>query len=127
MRHDELADLSPERIADIRIRGCVLVRGTFEREQAVAWNDELAAYLAANDYFDQLAEHEPERAAQGSGISPIFWSKPQIAARQHDRMVEVRRSRSTCGDSLHHERNVLRRASPGIGSRDRPVSIAAWP
>lgn len=89
--HDELASLDADRLDTIRSRACVVVRGTFEREQAVVWNDELSAYLDANRFHDELAEHEPERAASGSGISPIFWSKPQIAARQHDRMVEVRR------------------------------------
>ncbi len=91
VHHDDLATLDVDRVADIRAHGCVLVRGTFEREQAVAWNDEIAAYLDANRFHDQLAEHDPERAAAGSGIMPIFWSKPQVAARQHQRMVEVRR------------------------------------
>ena len=88
--HDELATLDDSQLALIRRRGCVVVRGTFTRDQATEWNDELGAYLAANRYVDRLTEREPQRAATGSGISPIFWSASQIAARQHPRMVEVR-------------------------------------
>jgi hypothetical protein len=92
--HDDLAamaDPADERRQVLRGRGCVVVRGTFDVGEATAWNDELGDYLASNDYFTRLADRDPSRAASGSGITPVYWSRPQIAARQHPRMVEVRR------------------------------------
>jgi hypothetical protein len=84
-----------ERIAAIRRRGCVVVRGTFERDQAVAWDDVLEGYLDRNDFmahyrgpadelFSALASSRPQ-------IYGVYWSRPQIEARQHQRMVTVRR------------------------------------
>ncbi|HET9547995.1 MAG TPA: YbiU family protein, partial [Desertimonas sp.] len=40
-----------ERVAAIRRRGCAVVRGTFERSQAEAWDDELESYLDGNDFL----------------------------------------------------------------------------
>ena len=84
-----------ERIAAIHRRGCAVVRGTFERGEAEAWDAELEAYLDGNDFmaryrgpadqlFSALASSRPQ-------IYGVYWSRPQIAARQHERMVAVRR------------------------------------
>jgi Protein of unknown function (DUF1479) len=84
-----------ELTAAIRRRGCAVVRGTFERDEALAWDDELAAYLERNDFagryrgpadqlFSALSSSRPQ-------IYGVYWSRPQIAARQHQRMVTVRR------------------------------------
>jgi hypothetical protein len=72
-----------------------VVKGTFARETAEAWDAELAAYLADNDFagtyqgpaddvFAGLASGQPQ-------IYPVYWSRPQIQARQHEHMVAVRR------------------------------------
>jgi Gig2-like len=84
-----------ERMRAIHRRGCAVVRGTFERGEAEAWDEELAAYLDRNDFtaryrgpadelFSALASSRPQ-------IYGVYWSRPQIAARQHERMVTVRR------------------------------------
>ena len=84
-----------ERIAAIHRRGCAVVRGTFERGEAEAWDEEVATYLEGNDFmagyrgpadqlFSALASSRPQ-------IYGVYWSRPQIAARQHERMVAVRR------------------------------------
>ena len=83
------------KIDAIRRRGCAVVKGTFARETAEAWDAELAAYLEDNDFagtyegpaddvFAGLASGQPQ-------IYPVYWSKPQIQARQHKNMVAVRR------------------------------------
>src|SRR5882757_7624246 len=75
-------------------RGCAVVRGTFPRARAEAWDTELAGYLEGNrfaetyrgpadDVFAGLASSQPQ-------IYPVYWSKPQIQARQDDSMVAVR-------------------------------------
>ena len=78
-------------IADrVRRTGCLVVRGTFEREQAEAWNAELGAYLERNGFKQRLLANDPGAAA-ASRIWPVYWSRPQVAARQHARMMTVRR------------------------------------
>lgn len=93
---DVAAGTVPTRTIDsIRRRGCAVVKQTFARETAEAWDAELAAYLDDNDFaatyqgpaddvFAGLASSQPQ-------IYPVYWSKPQIQARQHEHMVAVRR------------------------------------
>ena len=80
--------------AAIRDRGCAVVRQSFERKVAERWDREIADYLEANRFaetyrgpadqvFAGLASSKPQ-------IYPIYWSKPQIEARQDERMVAVR-------------------------------------
>jgi hypothetical protein len=83
-----------ETVASIRRRGCAVVKGTFPRTRAEQWNRTLAAYLEENrfaerytgpadDVFGALASGKPQ-------IYGVYWSKPQMEARQDDNMVAVR-------------------------------------
>lgn len=88
--------VSPELVAKIKERGACVVRGTFERAQAEAWDNEIAAYVeengldaklahAAEDkYFGTLASAKPQ-------IYGIYWSRPQVEARQSESLTQVRR------------------------------------
>jgi Protein of unknown function (DUF1479) len=82
-------------IESIRRRGCAVVRGTFERGEALAWDEELAAYLERNDFSGRYRGPADELFSALSSSRPqiygVYWSRPQIAARQHARMVTVRR------------------------------------
>jgi hypothetical protein len=85
----------PELIAKIRDRGACVVRRTFAPEQAEAWDKEIAQYVdengldaklanAAEDkYFGTLASAKPQ-------IYGIYWSRPQVQARQAESLTEVR-------------------------------------
>ena len=84
-----------ERLASaIRRRGCAVVKGTFPRQRAERWDAALAAYLEENrfaeryrgpadDVFGGLPSSRPQ-------IYGVYWSRPQIEARQDDHMVAVR-------------------------------------
>jgi len=74
----------------IRSAGCVVLRGTFDPAEAEAWNDELGKYLAHNVFQERFLVKHPG-AATASRIWPVYWSRPQVAARQHDRMSAARR------------------------------------
>ncbi len=84
-----------ERVRAIRRRGCAVVRGTLPGDEALGWDDELAAYLDRNDFARRYRGPADELfSAMSSGrpqIYGVYWSRPQIAARQHPRMVAVRR------------------------------------
>lgn len=80
-------------VAAIRRRGCAVVRGTFPRAQAEAWDRELAAYVDVND-FDAKFRRVDEEIFGGlkhgrPSIFPIYWSRPQVQARQHPNMAAV--------------------------------------
>jgi len=82
-------------IAKIQDRGACVIRGTFIREQAEAWDREIAQYVdengldaklanAAEDkYFGTLASAKPQ-------IYGVYWSRPQVQARQAESLTRVR-------------------------------------
>ena len=96
------ADLAVDRVptdtvAAVRERGCAIVRGTFDRATAEAWNAELGDYLGRNDYlerakakagldtyFGDLADAKPQ-------IFGVYWSRPQVMARQAVEMATTKR------------------------------------
>ena len=78
-------------MAAIRRRGCAVVKGTFPRARAEGWDAALAAYLERNrfgesyrgyadDVFDGLAAGKPQ-------IYGIYWSRPQVLARQSESLT----------------------------------------
>ena len=81
----------------IRRRGCVLIRGVFERQQARDWNDEIGRYIDENDYYRKAVEKagmDQYFSTLASGRPQIFglyWSPPQIQARQHINLAVTRR------------------------------------
>jgi hypothetical protein len=79
----------------IRRRGAAVVRGVFPRAQAASWNDAIGEYLSRNRYQERPAEAALDGyfSALQSGrpqIFGIYWSKPQVEARQHPALAEVR-------------------------------------
>jgi len=91
----EAGAVPPELIARIKDRGACVIRRTFAPEQADAWDREIAAYVdengldaklanAAEDkYFGTLASAKPQ-------IYGIYWSRPQVQARQAESLTRVR-------------------------------------
>jgi hypothetical protein len=87
--------VSPEMKAKIKDRGACVIRKTFDPSQAQAWDNEIGKYVeengldaklanAAEDkYFGTLASAKPQ-------IYGIYWSKPQVQARQADSLTRVR-------------------------------------
>jgi len=89
---DEVLDgrVAPAMTDEVRRAGCVVLRGTFDRAEAEAWDAELADYIERNAFRDRFLEKHPG-AVDGSRIWPVYWSRPQVAARQHPRMAAARR------------------------------------
>ncbi|MFZ3216009.1 MAG: DUF1479 domain-containing protein [Candidatus Acidiferrales bacterium] len=84
-----------ELIGKVRARGACVVRGTFSKAVAIGWDDEIAAYVERNNldaklanaaedkYFGTLASAKPQ-------IYGIYWSRPQVEARQSESLTKVR-------------------------------------
>lgn len=80
----------------IRQRGCAVVRGVFPAAQVQAWNDELGGYLETNRYAELerdkggLDQYFSALRAGRPQIFGIYWSKPQVRARQDPKLAETR-------------------------------------
>lgn len=141
--HDEVAAgaVGAAAIADIRRRGCVVIRGTFDREQAEQWDADVAGYLDRNRFEDAYRECHPDRT--GRRIWGIYWSPAQVAARQHSHMEATRRFLNSLWQHESEGRSWfdpdhdigyadrLRRRAPGVAARGLPphsdaVSCLGW-
>jgi hypothetical protein len=88
--------VSPEQIARIHRRGCVVVRGVFDPAQVRAWNEEIGRYIDGNNYYEHAkakAGLDKYFSALASGRPQIFglyWSRPQMQARQAESLNTTR-------------------------------------
>jgi Protein of unknown function (DUF1479) len=76
----------------VRRRGCAVIRGHFERDQALAWDEEILDYAERNRFFDDYrGAGDDFFGSVGSRpeIYPVYWSSAQMEARQSDRMARV--------------------------------------
>ena len=84
-----------EMVAKVRARGACVVRGTFPREVAVGFDDEITAYVERNDLDAKLANRAEDKyfgtlASAKPQIYGIYWSRPQVEARQSESLTNVR-------------------------------------
>jgi hypothetical protein len=90
---DIAAGTVPAALSDkLASRGCVVVRGHFDRDQAVAWDADIVDYVERNNFFESYrGPGDDFFGSVGSKpeIYPIYWSPAQMQARQSDRMARV--------------------------------------
>src|SRR5882724_217008 len=95
------ADIKAGKISDktraaIRKSGVAIIRGVFPAAQATEWFEEVGRYLEDNQYeamevekrsldkyFSALKAGKPQ-------IFNVYWSKPQVLARQDAKLAETR-------------------------------------
>ena len=131
--YDDIASgtVSAEALARLRRRGCLVVRGHFEREQALGWDQDIVDYVERNRFFESYrGPGDDFFGSVGSRpeIYPIYWSTAQMEARQSTRMATVQSFLSHLWtyesdgvqwfdpdrDSLYPDR--IRRRPPGASS-----------
>ncbi len=133
-------------IEKLQRRGCLIVRGHFPREQALAWDRDIVDYVESNRFFENYrGPGDDFFGSVGSKpeIYPIYWSPAQMQARQSDRMATVQRflnarwrheSEGTQWfdpdrDSLYPDR-IRRRPegadSSGLGTHLDPGTLDLW-
>ena len=90
-----LNDTNSIDIQKIKQRGCLIIKNVFPQKKAEGWNTHLKDYLTENDYLGQNIDAEDNYFGSLKNSKPqvygIYWSKPQIEARQHRNMFEVQR------------------------------------
>ncbi len=80
----------------IRRRGCAVVRGVFPASRIAAWNDQIGEYVERNRYAEKqksragMDRYFATLAAASPQIFSLYWSRPQMAARQSDELARVR-------------------------------------
>ncbi len=83
--------------AEIRARGCAVIRGVYDPAEVAAWNDEVGDYIDRNDYLTKAKEkagidkYFSDLDAGTPQIFGLYWSKPQVMARQGASMAETKR------------------------------------
>lgn len=92
-------DILQGRISDqqkqlIRQRGCCVVRGVFPPERASQWDRQMGDYLDNNNFVERLKgaaedNYFGDLKASKPQIYGIYWSAPQVEARQDTRMNAV--------------------------------------
>jgi len=88
----ERGTVTPAQLDKLKRRGCLVVRGHFERSQALEWDAGILDYVERNHFFENYrgpgddffgtVDSKPE-------IYPVYWSPAQMQARQSDRMARV--------------------------------------
>jgi hypothetical protein len=81
-----------EQLALLKKRGCLVVRGHFERDQALGWDRQIVDYVEGNHFFENYrGPGDDFFGSVGSKpeIYPIYWSAAQMEARQSVRMADV--------------------------------------
>src|SRR3954447_12060680 len=84
--------VTAETIELLHRRGCVVIPGTFEREQALAWDQDIVDYVERNHFFENYrGPGDDFFGSVGSKpeIFPVYWSPAQMEARQSERMANV--------------------------------------
>ena len=83
--------------ADIRHRGCTIIRGVFDASRVTDWNAEVGDYIARNDYLTKAKEkagmdtYFSDLASGAPQIYGLYWSKPQVMIRQDPAMAVTKR------------------------------------
>ena len=84
--------VTADQLARLRQRGCLIVRGHFDRDQALGWDQDIVSYVESNQFFQTYrGPGDDFFGSVGSRpeIYPIYWSPAQMQARQSDRMARV--------------------------------------
>jgi hypothetical protein len=101
VKDDRISDATKN---DIRKRGFAVIRGVYPRTLAEEWNEELGRYIDENNYYEKaqkkgsLDKYFSQLDAARPQIFGIYWSKPQIKARQGENMAVAKRFMNSLWD-----------------------------
>ncbi len=85
--------ISIDQIKNIKDRGCVIIREVFDQALVKDWNEQITDYIINNDYFTKAKEKEgmdqyfSDLKSGAPQIFGLYWSKPQMLARQSKSMA----------------------------------------
>lgn len=91
----ETGTVTPATLTTIRDRGACVIRRVFAPEQAREWNEEIGRYVDENGLTERLMHAAEDKyfgtlAAAKPQIYGIYWSRPQVEARQSESLTRAR-------------------------------------
>jgi len=91
----EQGEVPDQAIVKIKDRGACIIRNVFAPEQARIWDDEISEYVEENRLYEKLAQAAEDKyfgtlAAAKPQIYGIYWSRPQVQARQSESLTRAR-------------------------------------
>nr|WP_315236513.1 YbiU family protein [uncultured Albidiferax sp.] len=113
VQFSQLDTLDAAQIARIKQRGCVVIRGVFDPARVAQWNADLASYISDNHYLDKqvskrgIDKYFSALASSKPQIYGIYWSKPQMDARQSVELAQTRRWLNRLWNNLHDGQPVF--------------------
>ncbi len=81
----------------VKKRGCAVIRQVFSSERVNDWNEQIVEYIESNQYYNKeikkrgLDQYFGQLASGRPQIFGLYWSKPQIKARQSEELATTRR------------------------------------
>ena len=81
----------------VKKRGCAVIRQVFKADQVNEWNEQIVGYIESNQYYKKeiekrgLDQYFSQLTSGRPQIFGLYWSKPQIEARQSQELAVVRR------------------------------------
>lgn len=79
----------------LKARGACVVRGVFDPRQVEEWDRSIGEYLERNNFADRLSRRADDKyfgelSSSKPQIYGIYWSKPQVEARQSPELTKAR-------------------------------------
>ncbi|KAK0494059.1 hypothetical protein EDD18DRAFT_1403122 [Armillaria luteobubalina] len=106
----DLPNLTEAHKAEIRNKGCVIIRNVIDDRQAIAWRHNLQDFVAANPDVEGFPSENKQ-------FFQLFWTKPQVEARAHPNMLKA----STWLNQIYHYDGELERDGVDLSE---PLSYA---
>ncbi|PBL02195.1 DUF1479-domain-containing protein [Armillaria gallica] len=80
VQFSELQSLPADKIAEIRRKGCLVIKDIVDDEQAIAWKKSLKEFISANPDVDGFPHDDKQ-------FFMLYWTKSQLEARSHPNML----------------------------------------
>ncbi|KAK0206201.1 hypothetical protein DFS33DRAFT_1256512 [Desarmillaria ectypa] len=110
VQFSELQSLPADKIAEIRRKGCLVIKDVIDDAQAIAWRKSLEDFISTNPDADGFP-HDDKQFFQ------LYWTKSQLEARSHPNVLAA----SAWLNSLYHAEAGQR---PGGVDLSSPLSYA---
>ncbi|KAK0498457.1 hypothetical protein EDD18DRAFT_1071133 [Armillaria luteobubalina] len=80
VQFSELQNLPADKIAEIRRKGCLVIKDIVDDEQAIAWKKSLEDFVSNNPDVDGFPLDDKQ-------FYQLYWTKSQLEARSHPNML----------------------------------------
>lgn len=80
--YSDLQGLSAEKLAEIKKKGCVIIKNVVPDEEALKWKADLRKIIEDNPQLEGMPKDDKQ-------FFYLYWSKPQVEARAHPNILNA--------------------------------------